>query len=667
MNILEKYTDKKTHFLNIKKIKLTDILLELDYISFQVLNLLDSIFKYKEYPNFHNILGEFEKIKSNFETVNTIVAQLKTINNKDKALFPIIEDKARKIADYIDSKLYYNAEFLNILIGIKKHKLYDSAEELDILNDYISNLKCNGVFLTTKLKQRLTALYNQRDKLQEKYDTNLLNFEQNNYYIVMNEKLLDGIPLPVKNEFKKHAKLKRKKGFLIKNNYSNYSTIIDSAENPIMRKRATIEFNKTGHNNKRIIVKLLKIRQELANILGDKTYAQNVFNSGHTSISLPKLKKVLKTIIIKSRKKSQKDLKLLKDIAIKHKINKIDSYDIDFLLNKKNEEREKQKDTSKRIILLKDYYKLPTVFEGMKNFLKHSFGLSFIKTNFKSFDNKTLIYKVVKNRKLLGYIHFDIFSRSSKSNDAYALNLISRTNNHVGHVLISCGFKNNNVEFEDVSTLYHELGHAIHFLLSESEYSVKNSINIKQDFSELPSLLFEKFLKNDDFLKQWLRHHKTNKKLPKRIKSVYPNTKLEFEGFNIHKGAYLALLDIMVHELPINKKTDIKKFEFEFNKKYGIMPHTKEMTYNLYNFSHIFGNQPYDCLYYSYIYSNMLETQVYSKFKKAKYKNWDKVGKEFSKHFLQKGSKGKAFDHYIKFAKKMPDSTFLLKQYNIVK
>jgi Zn-dependent oligopeptidase len=62
----------------------------------------------------------------------------------------------------------------------------------------------------------------------------------------------------------------------------------------------------------------------------------------------------------------------------------------------------------------------------------------------------------------------------------------------------------------------------------------------------------------------------------------------------------------------------------------------------------------------------MLETQIYSKFKKAKYKNWNKVGKEFSKNFLEKGSKGKAFEHYIKFAKKMPDSTFLLKQYKII-
>lgn len=664
MNVFNKFIDKNG-FLNISKIRYEDIYSELFFLEFELKTLIKFLYSDKEYPTFQNIIGDVERFQYNFDTVNNAMAYIITRiedNKSNKDLKNLIYNKINDLTSIFSKEIELNANFYNLLVHIKNKNLYESDEEKIVIEKYIQNIKNHGINLSKEKKEKLIKLKSKLQTFESKYIDNINNDIRKKYIHFKTDKSFEGIDKTYINLWQETAQKYKKKGFIIENTAENYDYILEKAKNRSLRAKMRTLYNTAAldKNHKNVKENLL-LKKEIAKNLGYKNYSEYVFGISSKPFTLNQTKNILKNILKQAKKNHIKELTEFKDILSEEKITDVLGHDIDYIeeiYNKRKSDKLLKKKNIKKFNL-DEYLNIDNVFKGVEIFLKKAFNISIIL--YKK-DNIGFAYQVIKNNKLLGYIYFDLYARKLKDEGAYASGIISKTVDNVANILISCEV-GSAFNFNHINDLYHELGHAIHMLAPEYEYQYMDSSKVSQDFSEFPSILFEHFLNDYDFLKTWLRHKKTKKKIPKKLKLFNINANNQkFMNLFQHKQAYFALLDLEVHTLKITKKTNLKKFEENFYKKYGIDNDRSKNIYKLNNFDHCFGLLDYSSEYYSYIVSRLMAQHSYYKFKRAKMDNWNIVGNDLYNKFLKKGNNGMEMADFIKFAGKIPDYSILFKK-----
>ncbi|QJC31206.1 oligopeptidase A [Enterobacteriaceae endosymbiont of Macroplea mutica] len=580
---------------------------------------------------------------------------------------------------FFHNKEIYNIYLIiqnNIIISNKIHFLQQTSIK-NILRDF----KLSGILLTYKDYQVYKYIIKKLSVLQITFNNNILDSTNDWQYYTTDKDTLKGIPKNIIESFKeKAAKYIQKKGYLITLEESIYINIMMYSTNHYLRKNIYYAYTTRASNIKNskwdnfpIIIQELSLRYKLAQLLGYNTYAiKSIDNKSAKKVChvLHFLKQLVQLIKIPAKKEVQ-DLKLF--VKEKFNIVNIKPWDVMFFT-------EKYKSYLYNIDfnIIKSYFPINAVMDGMFNLLYKIYGLIFKKKIVDTWNNKVMFFNVYNtHHKLYGSIYFDLYTRPEKQNGAWMdiyQNRMLKQNSVLQYPIayVNCNFiythKHILLNHYDVITLFHECGHALHHIMSVINIPNISGINaIPLDIVEFPSQFMEYWCWEPEIIALISQHYKSKQSMPMHMIKQLVATKKYNISLSMMKQIELSLLDIIIH----NEKYDKINKEIILNLikiiKKDIVTITPMPKWNkfLNSFSHIFGNE-YAAGYYSYLWSEQIATDIFDYFKQNGLIN-PVIGKKFIKEILSTGNSENILKVFKKFRGRNINIQSLLKYKGISK
>lgn len=346
----------------------------------------------------------------------------------------------------------------------------------------------------------------------------------------------------------------------------------------------------------------------------------------------------LNELLIKAKPYAEKEIEELKALAKADGIDEVQAYDHAFYAEKLRKAKYDLNDEE-----LKPYFPLNQVQEAVFGLSKQLFGLTFTERNdIPKYHEEVKVYEVwerenhsfdtihqpeaisQKPKAFKALLYVDYFPRKGKRAGAWMTSYKNQYRkdgeNSRPHISIVCNFSKPTKDapslltFQEVTTLFHEFGHALHGMLANTQYPTLSGTSVKWDFVELPSQFLENFCYEPEFLKTFARHYKTGEVLPDEKIEKIAQSKNFMEGYQTLRQIGFGLLDMNYHtkvEELANKS--VKEFEEEYTKATQLYPSNPETAMSP-SFSHIFQGG-YSAGYYSYKWAEVLDADAFQYFK----------------------------------------------------
>ncbi len=501
---------------------------------------------------------------------------------------------------------------------------------------------------------RSGALLNEADKeklknISVELSTKSLQFGQNvlaetNSYFkhISNESDLKGIPAPILEQYREEAKERNLDGFLITLQYPSFLPLMTYAENRELRKELSLangkkSFQYNEFDNQNLIKEIISLKQEKAKLLGYNSYAEYVLEE-RMAKSPNQVSTFLKELLEKAKPFAEKEIDELKKLAKADGIEEMQSYDHTFYAEKLRKEKFDIDDEE-----LKPYFPLEKVQDAVFGLAKKLFGLEFIEAKeIQKYHEEVKTYEVWEvggpksevsselrssDIQLLtsdykALLYNDYFPRKGKRAGAWMTSYKNQYRkdgkNHRPHISVVCNFSKPSsnapslLTFQEVTTLFHEFGHALHGVLANTTYPNLSGTSVKWDFVELPSQFLENYCYEPEFLKTFAKHYETGEILSLEKIQKISDSKNFMEGYQTMRQIGFGLLDISYHTNP-EKVGDVKTFEVDQTQATNLYPSNPETMMST-SFSHIFQGG-YSAGYYSYKWAEVLDADAFQYFK----------------------------------------------------
>ena len=553
-------------------------------------------------------------------------------------------------------------------------KVYDEKDQYQ-LNEEQQTLLDN----TYKGFVRSGALLNEADKetfkkISMDLSVKQLQFGQNalaatNAYFkhITNKEDLAGIPEAILGQYEEEAKERKLEGWVITLDYPSYVPFMTYADNRELRKELALangkkSFDGGEFDNQNLIKEIIALKQQKAELLGYKNYAEYVLEE-RMAKSPVKVLDFLNELLEKATPYAQKEIEELKSLAKTDGIEDMQSYDHSYYAEKLRKAKYDFNDEE-----LKPYFPLNQVQEAVFGLAGKLFGLEFKEVqNIQKYHNDVETYEVYENGNYKGILYTDYFPRKGKRAGAwmtsYKNQYTQNGQNFRPHISIVCNFSKPTKDrpslltFQEVTTLFHEFGHALHGMLANTQYPNLSGTSVKWDFVELPSQFLENFCYEPEFLKTFAKHYKTGEVLPNEKIEKIEQSKSFMEGYQTLRQLGFGLLDIAYHTHPQDVQ-DIKSFEDAQTSKTSLYPVNQETAMSP-TFSHIFQGG-YSAGYYSYKWAEVLDADAFAYFKETGIFNQETAAKY--KILLSSGGTKDPMELYKAFRGSEPKVESLLKR-----
>jgi len=328
--------------------------------------------------------------------------------------------------------------------------------------------------------------------------------------------------------------------------------------------------------------------------------------------------------------------------------------------------------------LLKPYLSLESVTEAVMAVSNKLFGLKYIpRDDIKTYHESVKVYEVRNERendKLVAIFLHDNYARKFKSGGAWMSEFRSQTKNlseemekeYQGIPIVTnnnnfAKGKNTLLSFDDATTLFHEMGHGHHGMLSNCNYGRLASTNVLQDFVELPSQLMEHWLEEPQVLKEYARHYETGEPVPDELLEKMNNARSFNQGFATIEFTACALLDMLFHQVEDYDDFDVSAFEAEALDRLG-MPQGIVMRHRPAHFLHLFASSSYAAGYYSYLWAEVLDADAYAAFKETGNVFDPETAERVRKYVYSAGNTDDPEELFRKFRGRDPDIKYMLKK-----
>ena len=587
-------------------------------------------------------------------------------------------DQTREIINKFRPKLYdfmheisYSRDYFEHLIYVNDNCKLDSDQKR-IMQIRIKTFKDRWIDLNKKDQEKLKKINKKLWKLSDVFSNNIVDDEKTFEYTITDFEVIKDLPKEVLEitleAYNKKYKFddEQKKWYLFDADPTSYGAIMKYCTSRKIRKDFETIRNKTASewkfDNRKNILEILKLKKEKSKILGYKNYAELSLNSKMAE-SPKQVFSLVEWISKRAREKAEKELDTLKKYF---KIKKIESCDVTFYSRKYKEEKYKIDDKK-----LKEYFELENVINYLHTFVKDFYSIEIKQVKKELYNDDVRLYEIYKWGKLISYYFLDPFYRNSKSSWAWANNLREKTflwAKKVPMVLNVCNFQKANsgkttIYLRDVETLFHEFGHALHEILSESPHSELSWFWVEWDFVELPSQIHENWVWERESLEKLSKHIKTGKSISKAMLDKLDKLKTYMTWVFVARQNELTLLDMTLHssDIPKNVKALDKKV-LEIVNKYSVFK--KSNDYKMYcQFSHIFAWW-YAAGYYSYLWAEIIEADIFSRIKKMWMfdpKTWDK----FLSTILWQWTRKKAPELFLDFMWREVENKAFMERYGI--
>ncbi|MBH1960263.1 MAG: M3 family metallopeptidase [Flavobacteriia bacterium] len=628
---------------------------------------IDAIVEDPAEPTFENVIETFAFSGEKLDVVSGIFFNLNSAETNDE-----IQKIAQEVSPLLTEFSAKTSQNEKLFGKIKK--VYDEKEKYDLneeqqmlLNETYKGFVRSGALLNESDKEKFKEISIELSKKSLQFGQNVLA-ETNNYYKhITEEKDLAGIPEAILNQYREEAKERNLEGFVVTLQYPSYIPFMTYAENRELRKELALangkkSFDNNEFDNQNLIKEIIKLKQEKAHLLGYKNYAEYVLEE-RMAKSPDQVTSFLNELLEKAKPYAEKEIEELKTLAKADGIDEIESYDHAFYAEKLRKQKFDIDDEE-----LKPYFQLEKVQDAVFGLAKKLFGLDFIETNeIQKYHEDVKTYEIFENGEFKALLYADYFPRKGKRAGAWMTSFKNqfRKNgeNSRPHISVVCNFSKPTSDtpslltFQEVTTLFHEFGHALHGVLADTTYPNLSGTSVKWDFVELPSQFLENFCYEPEFLKTFAKHDKTGKVLPDEKIQKISDSKNFMEGYQTLRQLGFGLLDMAYHS-NADKVGDIKTFEVEETKATNLYPSNPGTAMST-SFSHIFQGG-YSAGYYSYKWAEVLDADAFQYFKENGIFNPEIAAKY--KVLLSSGGTKDPMDLYKNFRGSEPKVESLLKR-----
>lgn len=603
----------------------------------------------KTYRNFiRPLMGLDAQINEFF----TPISHLNFASNSEKtqevynACLPMLTEYNTELGQ--NSRLFTEVE--NVLKAERKSL---SAEQTKVMEDMVRSFRLSGVHLPREKKVRLMEINLELSKLSTDFGQNVLKDSDSFELITKKPEDVEGIPEPDL----KAAKLDSGWKFTLK--MPSYLAYMTYGPNREIREKLYKAYCTRAPQNAEIIEDILKLRSEKARILGFKRYSDLSLET-KTAKSPEEVLTFLNDLAAKAEKQAEAEIDELKRFS---GLPDIQAYDSAYWSEKLRRIKCGYDEQ-----IYRPYFELNSVVKGLFSFIEKLFGVSFIKADVPVWHESVKAFDLVKDSRIFARIYTDLTFRKGKRDGAWMNQwqtryLDSENKFHPATALICGNFPQESknqpslLRHSDVVTLFHEMGHALHHLLSNVDEADVSGVNgVEWDVIEFPSQFLELFAYNRDVLRIFAKHHETGEVLPDDMIERLDGVRKFMSATALLRQLEFGMFDMTIHERPMTSD-EVQAVLDKVREKTSII---KPPAYNKFQngFSHIFGGG-YAAGYYSYKWAERLSCDAYTIFLQKGVFNKE-TGEKFLKYILNRGGSADPIVLFTQFAQREPDNNSLL-------
>ena len=627
---------------------------------------IDAIVNNSEAPTFENVIVAFDNSSPILDRVSAIFYNM-TDAEKTDGLNDLSIKLAPTLSEHSDN-ISLNQELFKKVSAVyqQKESLGLTTEQQRLLEETYKDFVRSGANLSPEKQARLREINKQLSTLGLKFSDNILN-ENNAFKLYIDkEEDLAGLPEWFCQSAAEKAKEDGQEGkwLFTLGNASRIPFLQYSANRPLREQMYKAYISRGNNNdkndNKKIITDIVSLRLEKAQLLGFDCYSNFVLDNTMAKNSATVMD-FLNNLWSYSLPKAKAEAAELQKIMDKDgKGEKLEAWDWWYYTEKLRKEKYNLEEDE-----IKPYFKLENVREGAFAVANKLYGITLTKLDGIPVYHPDVEVFEVKDAdgSHLGVFYVDYFPRPGKSGGAWMSNYREQQGDIRPLVCNVCSFTPpvgdmpSLLTIDEVETLFHEFGHALHGLLTKCNYKGISGTNVVRDFVELPSQINEHWATEPEVLKMYAKHYQTGETIPDSLIEKILNQKTFNQGFMTTELLAAAILDMNLHNLTDTKDLDVLAYEKAAMDQLGLIPEIAPRYRTTY-FNHIIGG--YAAGYYSYLWANVLDNDAFEAFKE--HGIFDKKTAElFRYNVLEKGNSEDPMTLYKNFRGTEPQLEPMLK------
>lgn len=553
-----------------------------------------------------------------------------------------------------------------------------NPEQMQLTEKVYKDFARNGAILSEDKKERLRAIDQELAKVAVDFSDNILKYTNEFQMILDSKDQLAGLPESAVEAAAQEAKEAGHEGkWLISLQQPSFMPFMTYSSRADLREKLWRAYNSRAfggkYDNRELSIRIAKLRHERATILGYKTHADFVLEE-RMAENATRVKDFLQRLVEKSRPAAERDIEqivTLKRTELKDPKASLNPWDYGFW-----SEKLKMRDYDFDEEVLRPYFKLENVIQGAFEHARRLYGLKFkTVSGIPVYHPDVTTYEVIDEAsgRHIGLFYADFFPRKGKRSGAWMTSF--REQGLQGgkverpHISIVCNFtkptatKPSLLNFDEVRTLFHEFGHALHGLLSDVTYTSIGGTNVYWDFVELPSQIMENWTLEKEALDLFARHYETGESIPVELTTKIKDTAKFQAGYSSLRQLNFGLLDMAWHGNDPSGIADVEEFEKQATELTTILPRIAGTNAST-SFSHIFAGG-YSAGYYSYKWAEVLDADAFEYFKEKGLFD-PEVARSFRDNILSKGGTLHPMELYKKFRGREPDPDALLRRDGLI-
>lgn len=636
---------------------------------------IDAIVNNEEAPTFENTVVALDRSGAVLDRVCGVFYNVLEADGNEQ-MDAIANEVAPILSDFQNGILLNEGLFARIkAVYDQRESLNLNPEQMRLLTETYKSFAQNGANLPADKKARLKEINSQLAVLSLQFGQNVVA-ETNSPDVqrfITDEALLEGLPESAKAAAKEEATAAgRADAWLFTPKRTSFTPVLQYCKNRDLRKQLLMDYTTRGNHdnandNKSVINQTMRLRLEKAQLLGYDCPANYILadcmaKDAKTVDAF--LQSVWEPSLAAAKREAAELQKLLDQDLPGEKLQPWDWWYYAEKLRKAKYDLDEEE--------IKPYFELSNVRRGAFQLAHNLYGLNFEQLdNMPVYNKEVEVFKVTDaDGSLVGILYTDYFPRAGKRPGAWMNNILPQFVDAEGvdhrPIIINVGNFNKPTKdnpsllsMDDVETLFHEFGHALHGLMSKATYKTLSGTNTPRDFVELPSQFMENYCYEPQILKTYAFHYQTGEVMPQELIDKINAAKKFNQGFVETELLSASILDMDYHELTNCDTIDVNAFEAASMDKMHMIPEII-VRYRSTFYNHIFTTG-YEAGYYSYTWAAVLDADAFAAFKETGDILNPEVAKRF-RHLLEQGGTRDAAELYQKFRGKNADPKYLLQR-----
>ena len=634
---------------------------------------IDAIVSNPEAPTFENTLVALDRSGMRLDSISAIFFNVLEADGNEQ-MDALAEQIQPMLSELSDGIILNEGLFQRVkAVYDQREELGLNAEDMRLLTETYKRFDQNGANLPEADKERLKEINQELAMLSLKFGQNVVNETNSIQIFVTDENELKGLPESAKSAAKEEATAAgRPEAWLFTPKRTSFTPVLQYCENRALREQLLMAYTTRGnrdnkYDNKAIICRTMALRIEKAKLFGYDNPADYILQDcmAHNAKTVDAFLLSVWEPSLAAAKREAAALQEMMDRDLPGE--KLMPWDWWYYAEKLRQEKYALDEEA-----IKPYFELSNVRRGAFGVATKLYGIQFEQVyDMPVYNPEVEVFRVTeKDGSLVGYLYTDYFPRAGKRPGAWMNNISSQyiDANGVDHrpVIINVGNFNKPTQgnpsllsMDDVETLFHEFGHALHGLLSKAHYRSLSGTNTPRDFVELPSQFMENYCYEPEVLKTYALHYETGEVIPAELIEKINATSKFNQGFVETELLSASILDMDYHELTTAEGLEPNAFEASSMEKMHMIPEII-VRYRSTFYNHIFTTG-YEAGYYSYTWSAVLDADAFAAFKETGNIFNPTTAKAF-RHLLEQGGTRDAQELYLEFRGKEADPQYLLRR-----